>query len=129
MRVSWNEIRARAAAFAQRWRDAAYEKGETQSFYNEFFEVFGVRRRSVARYEQHVRKLNDRDGYRDRLRPGRGRDVHGKTRLRPDVRRRSRRLVGGASARSWVNTEMTRSARLGRLAEEGGSIRPKMAQR
>ena len=32
MRLSWNEVRARAAAFADEWRDAAYEKGETQSF-------------------------------------------------------------------------------------------------
>lgn len=37
MRLSWNEIRARAAAFAAEWQDAAYEKGKTQSFYNDFF--------------------------------------------------------------------------------------------
>ena len=37
MRLSWNEVRARAAAFAEERSDAAYEKGETQSFYNEFF--------------------------------------------------------------------------------------------
>ena len=48
MRLSWNEIRARAAAFAEDWKDAAYEKGETRSFYNAFFRVFGVQRRSVA---------------------------------------------------------------------------------
>ena len=70
MRLSWNEVRARAAAFADDWRDAAYEKGETQSFYNDFFEVFGVRRRSVARYEEHVTKLNDRSGYIDLFWPG-----------------------------------------------------------
>ena len=70
MRLSWHEVRARAAAFADEWRDAAYEKGETQSFYNEFFEVFGVRRRSVARYEEHVRKLNDRSGFIDLFWPG-----------------------------------------------------------
>ena len=39
MRLLGNEMRARAAAFATEWRDAAYEKGETQSFYNEFFEI------------------------------------------------------------------------------------------
>ena len=44
MRLSWNEVRVRAASFAKEWRDAAYEKGETQSFYNDFFEVFDVRR-------------------------------------------------------------------------------------
>ena len=29
MRLSWNEIRARAAEFTREWADAAYEKGET----------------------------------------------------------------------------------------------------
>jgi len=70
MRLSWNEIRARAAAFAGEWRDATYEKGETQSFYNDFFEVFGVRRRSVARYEEHVAKLDNRFGFIDLFWPG-----------------------------------------------------------
>ena len=70
MRLSWNEVRVRAAAFADEWRDAAYEKGETQSFYNDFFAVFGVRRRSVARYEEHVRKLDDRSGFIDLFWPG-----------------------------------------------------------
>ena len=31
MRLSWNEMRVRAVEFANGWRDAAYEKGETQS--------------------------------------------------------------------------------------------------
>ena len=51
MRLSWNEIRERAADFDREWADAAYEKGETQRFYNEFFDIFGVRRRTVARYK------------------------------------------------------------------------------
>ena len=70
MRLSWNEVRVRAAAFADEWRDAAYEKGESQSFYNDFFAVFGVQRRSVARYEEHVRKLDDRSGFIDLFWPG-----------------------------------------------------------
>ncbi len=70
MRLSWNEVRVRAASFAKAWRDAAYEKGETQSFYNDFFEVFDVRRRSVARYEEHVAKLDNRSGYIDLFWPG-----------------------------------------------------------
>ena len=70
MRLSWNEVRVRAAAFAKEWQDAAYEKGETQSFYNDFFEVFDVRRRSVARYEEHVAKLNNRSGFIDLFWPG-----------------------------------------------------------
>ena len=70
MRLSWNEVRARAAAFSEEWKDAAYEKGETQSFYNEFFDVFGVRRRTVARYEEHVAKLDNRSGFIDLFWPG-----------------------------------------------------------
>ena len=70
MRLSWNDVRVRAASFAKDWRDAAYEKGETQSFYNDFFEVFDVRRRSVARYEEHVAKLDNRSGFIDLFWPG-----------------------------------------------------------
>ncbi|MDE0251074.1 MAG: class I SAM-dependent DNA methyltransferase, partial [Gammaproteobacteria bacterium] len=70
MRLSWNEVRARAARFAHDWQDASYEKGETQSFYNEFFEIFDVRRRSVARYEEHVKKLDDTSGFIDLFWPG-----------------------------------------------------------
>ena len=70
MRLSWNEIRARAASFARVWADAGYEKGETQSFYNDFFRIFGVRRASVARYEQRVAKLDDTSGFIDLFWPG-----------------------------------------------------------
>ena len=65
MRLSWNELRARAADFAREWAHAAYEKGETQDFYNAFFAIFDIKRRSVARYEEHVKKLDNRDGYID----------------------------------------------------------------
>ena len=70
MRLSWNEIRTRAAAFAREWAAASYEKGETQSFYNDFFHIFGVKRRTVARYEEHVKKLDDRSGFIDLFWPG-----------------------------------------------------------
>ena len=65
MRLSWNEIRARAADFAREWADARYEKGETQSFYNDFFQVFGVQRRKVATFEEPVKKLGDKQGFID----------------------------------------------------------------
>ena len=48
----------------------AYEKGQTQSFYNDFFEIFDVKRRSVARYEEHVKKLNNKSGFIDLFWPG-----------------------------------------------------------
>jgi hypothetical protein len=65
MRLSRNEIRARAAHFADEWKDARYEKGETHTFYNEFFEVFGVTRRRVATFEEPVKKLDGKHGFID----------------------------------------------------------------
>lgn len=70
MRLSWNEIRSRAAEFSREWADANYEKGEAQSFYNDFFEIFDVKRRSVARYEEHVQKLDNSSGFIDLFWPG-----------------------------------------------------------
>lgn len=65
MRLSWNEIRVRASTFADEWKDAHYEKGETQTFYNEFFQIFGITRRRVASFEEPVKKLDDRYGFID----------------------------------------------------------------
>src|SRR5216684_7861522 len=65
MRLSWNEIRARAARFADEWKGAYYERGESQTFYNEFFEVFGVTRRRVASFEEPVKKLGAERGFID----------------------------------------------------------------
>ncbi|MYE91452.1 class I SAM-dependent DNA methyltransferase [Candidatus Poribacteria bacterium] len=65
MRLSWNEIRARAAAFAQEWADANYERGETHLFYCDFFAIFDVSVRRVASFEEHVKLLDDKHGFID----------------------------------------------------------------
>lgn len=65
MRLSWGEIRARAARFADEWRDARYEKGETHSFYNDLFDVCGVKRRRVASFEEPVKLFGHRRGFID----------------------------------------------------------------
>lgn len=54
MPLSFNEIRTRAAKFAKDWENAHYENGQTQTFYNEFFEVFGKARKNVAVYEKQL---------------------------------------------------------------------------
>ena len=59
MSLSPNEIKARAARFAHEWRDPRYKRGETHTFYNEFFEIFGVSRRRVATYEEPVKLLGN----------------------------------------------------------------------
>jgi hypothetical protein len=65
MRLRWDEIKRRAKAFSEEWQDAHYEKGETQSFYNDFFDIFGIKRRTVAVYEQRVKLLDNKQGFID----------------------------------------------------------------
>ena len=65
MRLSWNEIRARAAGFAQEWQDAGLERSQTHLFYRDFFAVFGVSVWRVASFEEPVKRLGDRRGLID----------------------------------------------------------------
>ena len=57
MRLPFQEIRTRAIQFAHEFRDARIERAESQTFWNEFFNVFGINRRSVASFEATVRNL------------------------------------------------------------------------
>jgi hypothetical protein len=71
MRLTWSEIRANAARFSAEHAGDSYEKGQTQTFYNEFFACFGVDRKQVAVYEQRVKNLpGDRKGFIDLFMPG-----------------------------------------------------------
>jgi MmeI, DNA-methyltransferase domain/MmeI, target recognition domain/MmeI, N-terminal domain/MmeI, C-terminal domain/MmeI, helicase spacer domain len=62
MPLSWNEIRDRAVKFSRAWESAASERAEAQTFWNEFFEVFGVSRRRVATFEEPVKRLGEKRG-------------------------------------------------------------------
>jgi hypothetical protein len=55
--LTWNEVKAGAIRFSRNWKDASSERADKQTFYNEFFEVFGIRRASVAIFESNVRNL------------------------------------------------------------------------
>jgi hypothetical protein len=69
--LSWNEIRHRAITFAREWKGETREAAERQTFWNEFFNVFGVRRRTVATFEEPVKKLSGDWGFIDLFWPGR----------------------------------------------------------
>lgn len=56
--LSWNEIRHRAIAFSKEWADAKREQADKQTFWNEFFDVFGVPRKAVASFEEPIRGLS-----------------------------------------------------------------------
>ena len=54
MPLSWNEIRSRAHEFSRKWAGEKSERAESQSFWNEFFNVFGIDRKRVAIFEKQV---------------------------------------------------------------------------
>lgn len=54
MPLSWNEIRSRAHEFSRKWVDEDSERAEAQSFWNEFFNVFGIERKRVTVFEKQV---------------------------------------------------------------------------
>jgi N-6 DNA Methylase len=64
------EIRARAVAFSKGWKGETSESAEKQTFWNEFFNVFGIHRRRVATFEEPVQLLGDRRGRIDLFWPG-----------------------------------------------------------
>jgi len=65
------EIRSRAMSFALRWQGTTYERGESQTFWNEFLAVFGVDRKRVAFFEQRAKKMTGSGfGFIDLFWPG-----------------------------------------------------------
>src|SRR5665647_135958 len=57
MSITWDEVRHKAIRFSRDWERAVSEVGEKQTFWNEFFEVFGLKRRSVATFEEPVQSI------------------------------------------------------------------------
>jgi hypothetical protein len=83
MPISWNEIRDRAHKFSQDWAEASSEDADAKSFWDAFFDVFGISRRRVGTFEHKVKKIDGKDGFIDMLWKGvlliehksRGRDL------------------------------------------------------
>lgn len=72
VRPSRNDIRLSAANFAQSWSSESGERAESQTFWTEFLEIFGIRRRRVkAAFETHARRSSTGGaGFIDLLWPG-----------------------------------------------------------
>jgi hypothetical protein len=75
MPLSWNEIRSRAIVFSREWTSRQLpargaERAEAQTFWNEFFEVFGKKRKHVASFEALVKNLEGNYSRIDLLWPG-----------------------------------------------------------
>lgn len=65
MPISWNEIRTRALAFSKEWAAEVREHAEAKTFWDQFFDVFGLSRRLVASFEEPVRGLSGTYGFID----------------------------------------------------------------
>jgi len=65
--ISLNEIKNRALNFSKEWERDYNEDAEAKSFWDGFFDVFGVSRRRVASFEWPVKKLDNKQGYIDVL--------------------------------------------------------------
>jgi hypothetical protein len=58
MPISGNEIRHNAIKFSCEWAGVKSERAERQTFWREFFEVFGLKRRFFATFEEPVSGAN-----------------------------------------------------------------------
>jgi hypothetical protein len=56
--LSWEDIKKRAYAFISEWNNADSEIAESQTFWNDFFLLFGRRRKEVARFERRAKRLS-----------------------------------------------------------------------
>jgi hypothetical protein len=65
MPLSWNEIKQRAITFSKEWAGETREDAEAKSFWDGFFNVFGIKRRLVATFEEPVKNLKGAYGYID----------------------------------------------------------------
>lgn len=65
MPLSWNEIRNRAVTFSKEWENESSEDAEAKSFWDGFFNIFGISRKRVASFEEPVKQLGKTFGYID----------------------------------------------------------------
>ncbi len=70
MPLSWNEIKTRAIAFSKEWENETREHAEAKTFWDKFFEIFGIDRKRVAYFEAAVKKLGGKQGFIDLFWPG-----------------------------------------------------------
>lgn len=54
------EMRAKAGVFVREWEGETSERAEAQSFWNDWFAIFGLNRRRTVGFERNVKKLSER---------------------------------------------------------------------
>ena len=69
--ISWNEIQDRATEFASKWQGETYEKGESQSFWSDFWPCMAsTAAGTVLFFEYAIKKGSGPQGFIDMFWPG-----------------------------------------------------------
>ncbi len=70
MALSWNEIKSRAVVFSKEWENETREEAEAKTFWDGFFNVFGMTRKRLAAFEHYVKLRGGDQGFIDLFWPG-----------------------------------------------------------
>lgn len=65
-----SEIKSRAIQFVEEHRDDKYEKGESQLFWRDFFNIFGLSAKKIGIFEERAKTLKGNVGFIDYFWPG-----------------------------------------------------------
>ncbi|MBK8568333.1 MAG: hypothetical protein IPN76_34750 [Saprospiraceae bacterium] len=68
--AQWQQYAEAASRFAAEWAHEVDEKGEAHSFWDEFLQIFNIRRRQFARHEARAKRSDNRRGFIDLFWPG-----------------------------------------------------------
>lgn len=61
----WGDIRNRSIEFSNEWRNETKENAEAKTFWDDFFSIFGIRRKRIATFEEPVKKTGNKLGFID----------------------------------------------------------------
>ena len=67
MPLSWNEIKTRAHAFSKEWQQESAEDAEAKSFWDNFFNVFGISRKRMASFAHALKEHMMLKGVSDKI--------------------------------------------------------------
>jgi hypothetical protein len=65
MALSWNEIKKRSIEFIKEFESEKREHAEAKTFWDSFFNIFGITRRRIASFEEPVKQLDKEYGFID----------------------------------------------------------------
>lgn len=65
-----SEIKSRAIQFVEEHQDDKYEKGESQLFWRDFFNIFGLSAKKIGIFEERAKTLKGNVGFIDYFWPG-----------------------------------------------------------